>query len=143
MKIGLDIHGVLDSRPEFFSSLTKTLKAAGWEIHIITGGSIEEGTVIEELSDLDIHYTHVLSVYDHLKGIGAKTNEELGIASRYPFPDETWNTVKAEYCAKHGIDMHIDDMPEYLEHFTTPYMLHKDKNRNHRGQYGKHDEQDV
>ena len=140
MKLGLDIHGVIDSRPEFFSALTKALIGAGWEIHIMTGGSIKEGTVIQELMDCGVSYTHILSIYDHLKEIGAKTNSELGIASRYPFPDETWNTVKAQYCVENGIDMHIDDMPEYLEHFTTPFMTHIDKNRNHRGQFGEHKE---
>jgi hypothetical protein len=140
MKLGLDIHGVLDVQPKFFSKLTKDLVAAGWEIHIITGGSAIESNVLQELEDCSIAYTHFFSVYDHLIEVGAKTNEELGIASRYPFPDETWNKVKSIYCEKHGIDMHIDDMPEYLEHFTTPYMTHIDKNRNHRGQFGRHDD---
>lgn len=140
MKIGLDIHGVLDARPEFFSELTKLFVTNGHEVHIITGGSAKEGTVLQELDDLNISYTHLLSVYDYLKEVGAKTNEELGIASRYPFPDETWNTVKAEYCAKHGIDMHFDDMQEYLKHFTTPYLFTCDPARNHRGQFGTHSE---
>ncbi len=139
MKLGLDIHGVIDVRPEFFSKLTENLLYFGWEIHVITGSSIKEGNVLEELTRMDIHYTHTFSVYDHLKEIGAKTNEELGIASRYPFPDEIWNVIKSEYCAKHDIDMHIDDMSEYLEHFTTPFMTHKDPNRNHRGQFGEHE----
>lgn len=138
MKIGFDIHGVVDVQPAFFSMLTKLLVDNGHEVHIITGGSVKEGTVLKELEDMNITYTHLLSVFDYLKDIGAKTNEELGIASRYPFPDETWNTVKAEYCAKHGIDMHFDDMQEYLTHFTTPYLFTCDPARNHRGQFGTH-----
>lgn len=78
-------------------------------------------------------WTHEFSVYDHLRGIGAKTNEELGIAS-HPFPDETWNKVKAQYCREHNIDLHIDDMQQYLSYFTTPYMLYKDPKRKHRGE---------
>ena len=140
MKLGLDIHGVLDSRQEFFSALTKVLVAAGWEIHIITGGSALEGNVVQECKDLDISYTHFFSVFDHLKAIKAKTNEELGIASRWPFPDEVWNTAKAVYCRENNIDMHIDDMPEYMEFFTTPFMTHIDKDRNHRGQYGTNED---
>lgn len=136
MKLGLDIHGVLDVRPKFFSELTKVLVAAGWEVHIITGGSAIESNVLQECKDLNITYTHFFSVFDYLKEIGASTNEELGIASRWPFPDETWNLAKSKYCEEHQIDMHIDDMPEYLVHFTTPFMTHIDKNRNHRGQYG-------
>lgn len=138
MKLGLDIHGVLDNNPTFFSKLAKDLKNAGWEIHVITGGSLTNGEIKDELIRLDVPYDKIFSIYDHLKETGAKTNEELGIASKYPFPDETWNMVKAEYCRDNQIDMHIDDMPEYLEYFTTPYMLHKDKTRNHRGQFGTH-----
>lgn len=138
MKLGLDIHGVLDVNPKFFCELTKALVCAGWEVHIITGSPVEQ--VKREMNELKISYTHIFSVYDHLIETEAKTNEELGIASRYPFPDETWNKVKSIYCKKHEIDMHIDDMLEYLESFTTPYMTHVDKNRNHRKQFGRHDE---
>lgn len=136
MKLGLDIHGVLDVRVEFFSKLTKVLINAGWEIHIITGSGTEQAK--REMTELGMSYTHIFSVCDHLVKTGAKTNAELGIASRYPFPDETWNKVKSIYCIENKIDMHIDDMPEYLEHFSTPFMTHIDKNRNHRGQFGKH-----
>jgi len=140
MKIGLDIHGVIDSKPEFFSGLTHALKAGSWEVHIITGGSLKNGEIIKHLESMNVVYTHVFSVFDHLVENKAKTNEELGIASRWPFPDDTWNKVKSKYCEKHGIDMHIDDMQEYLEHFKTPFMSYKDKDRNHKGQFGEHDE---
>jgi len=139
MKLGLDIHGVIDNKPEYFRKMAADLQYAGWEIHIITGGSLQNGEIEKELKKMGIVYTHIFSVYDHLSDTKAKTNEELGIASRYPFPDETWNKVKSIYCEKEGIDMHIDDMPEYLEYFTTPYMLHKDRSRNHKGQFGKHE----
>ena len=138
MKVGLDIHGVLDVRPEFFAELSKLFIAAGHEVHIITGGSFTDGSLQAELESYNIEYTHKFSIYDHLKNIGAKTNEELGIASRYPFPDETWNTVKAEYCERNQIDMHFDDMNEYLRYFTTPYLFTCDPKRNHRGQFGAH-----
>ena len=138
MKLGLDIHGVIDNKPEFFSELSNILTDSGNEVHIITGGSLKDGTIEKELKEMNISYTHMFSVYDFLKETKAKTNKELGIASRYPFPDEIWHSVKSKYCAKHNIDMHIDDMIEYLRYFTTPYMLHKDEDRNHRGQFGKH-----
>lgn len=135
MKLGLDIHGVLDHNPELFTHLAKKYV----EIHIITGGSFkdEKYDLVGELlayGNGKKWWTHEFSVYDHLMEIGAKTNEELGIASHYPFPDETWNKIKAEYCAQNGIDLHIDDMAQYLTYFTTPYMLYKDPNRKHRDQ---------
>ena len=138
MKLGLDIHGVIDNKPEFFSELSHILVNSLNEVHIITGGSLRNGEIEKELARMNIVYTHIFSVYDYLQKTGAKTNEELGIASRYPFPDETWNSVKARYCEREDVDMHIDDMAEYLRYFTTPYMLHKDDSRNHRGQFGTH-----
>ena len=67
MKIGLDIHGVLDVNTKFFSQLTEALMYFGWEIHIITGGSLENGDIERHLSKLDIHYTHIFSVYEQPK----------------------------------------------------------------------------
>jgi len=139
-KLGLDVHGVLDADPELFLLIADEYE----EVHILTGGSF-----LNKKYDLegDLYnfggegnttkwWTHQFSIYDHLIEEGAKTNEELGIASHHPFPDETWNKVKAIYCREYKIDLHIDDMRQYLEHFTTPYMLYKDPKRNHRGQFG-------
>ncbi len=37
-KLGLDIHGVVDAMPDFFSFLTDSFIKNGGEVHIITGG---------------------------------------------------------------------------------------------------------
>ena len=42
MKIGLDLHGVISDQPEFFKQLMRSLRNQSWEVHIITGGSIEK-----------------------------------------------------------------------------------------------------
>ena len=42
MKLGLDIHGVIDKRPEDFASLAAAVIWTGGEVHIITGGSVTE-----------------------------------------------------------------------------------------------------
>jgi len=137
MKLGLDIHGVIDTNTKFFMDLVKHYD----EVHIITGASFKDGKLKQELLQFNngVQFWHkTFSIYDHLISLGEKTNEELGIASHHPFPDSVWNMVKAKYCEEHKIDMHIDDMMEYLQYFTTPYMLHKDPRRNHRGQFGRH-----
>lgn len=141
-KLGLDVHGVLDSNPKLFIHIAEQYD----EVHIITGGSFANPkyNLEDQIAQFAWDYynedrkwwTHQFSIYDYLLENGAKTNEELGIASHHPFPDETWNVVKANYCREHGIDLHIDDMHQYLVHFTTPYMLYKDPKRNHRGQFG-------
>ena len=139
-KIGLDIHGVLDAQPKLLIAMAMQYD----EVHVITGGSFTDTNYdlegdLYKLGEQYFGYkvkwwTHEFSVYDHLLDIGAKTNEELGIASHHPFPDETWNKVKAEYCTEHNIDLHVDDMMQYLEYFTTPFMFFKDPTRKHRGQ---------
>lgn len=135
MKLGLDIHGVLDTNPELFTHIAKQYD----EVHIITGGSFDntDYTLLYDLygyGDGKKWWTHQFSIYDHLLDTKAKTNDELGVASHHPFPDETWNKIKAEYCVKHEIDLHIDDMQQYLTYFTTPYMLYKNHERKHRGE---------
>lgn len=141
MKLGLDIHGVIDTNPEFFVTMAKACRAAGHEVHIITGGSNDNDWIKNELlgyNDGEVWWNALFSIKDHLRDAKAFTCEELGIASKWPFPELTWNIVKSEYCRENQIDMMIDDMPEYLVHFTTPYMQHKIIGRNHRGQFGKH-----
>mgnify|MGYP000751541977 CR=1 FL=1 len=41
-KLGLDIHGVVDAMPEFFSFLTDSFVKNGGEVHLITGGHWDE-----------------------------------------------------------------------------------------------------
>ena len=42
MKLGLDLHGVITDRPEFFSELSKIFIDNGHEVHIVTGGMIND-----------------------------------------------------------------------------------------------------
>ena len=70
-KIGIDIHGVLDTLPEFFSFLAESVIKNNGEVHIITGGEWTE-KLEKQLSS--IKYTHKFSVYEHL----LKTAETLG-----------------------------------------------------------------
>jgi hypothetical protein len=127
MKLGLDIHGVIDSNPGIFSFLSKIVIESEGEVHIITGGTWNEDlkNLVEESG---IVYTHSFSVYDHLKSIGA---EKMG---RIKFPDGTtqkkfdndlWDSIKGEYCQKNKIDLHIDDTEIYSKYFTTPFLLFK------------------
>lgn len=134
-KIGLDIHGVIDADPDFFVNLASRYS----EVHIITGGR-ESKELIDELLSFNNgkkFWTHFFSVYDHLEKTRAKTNKELGIASRYPFPDTTWNKVKGIYCKENQIDLHYDDMKEYIKHFSTPVCLYRKDPSNPRPHRGK------
>ena len=119
IKIGLDLHGVIDSMPEFFSFFTKAMISAGAEIHIITGGATENDKKL--LKEYNIKYTHFFSILDHHKELGTPTS---GIHPKYGFPmvsDEEWDKTKGEYCRKNNISLHIDDTLAYNDYFNTPF----------------------
>ena len=62
VKIGLDFHGVITDRPEFFSAFSKAVKERGYELHIITGGPRK--TVEDYLNSHNIFYTAVFAILD-------------------------------------------------------------------------------
>lgn len=127
MKLGLDIHGVIDSNPESFAFLSQSVIATGGEVHIITGGSWTED-LENQIREYGIKWTTHFSVYDYLLDSGI---DSIGTIQ---FPDGTiqkkfdfqlWDTIKAGYCRSKNIDLHIDDTEVYSKYFTTPFLLYK------------------
>ena len=122
-KLGLDIHGVVDAMPEFFSFLTDSFIKNGGEVHIITGGRWDD-EFETMLTRFGIKWTHKFSVYDYLKENGAEQNGKIqfpdGTIQR-KFNDEDWDKVKSDYCREHNISLHIDDTLAYNNYFTTPF----------------------
>ena len=127
MRLGLDIHGVIDSNPESFSFLSRSVIAAGGEVHIVTGGSWTE-ELESQIRKAGVEWTHYFSVYDYLM--------ESGIPSigKIQFPDGTvqekfdsdlWDTIKGGYCRSEDIELHIDDTEAYARYFTTPFLLYR------------------
>jgi hypothetical protein len=141
IKIGIDIHGVIDSIPNFFSELTKIIVNSGNEVHIITGGSWTK-ELENELKSNGIVWTHHFSVYDFL------IENNTPITGEWQFPDGTiqkrfvdgyWDKVKAEYCKENNISLHLDDTLIYNEFFQTPFARvwthngsHKSPKKDHR-----------
>lgn len=119
MKIGLDIHGVIDTEPELFSKLSNGCIKKGWQVHIITG---QEDTKIlrDTLKEYGIAYSHIFSIISYHKKLGTViTHDEKG----NPWMDEDiWNRTKGGYCLKKGIDIHIDDSYTYGKYFETTYI---------------------
>ena len=127
MKLGLDIHGVIDSNPESFAFMSQSVIANNGEVHIITGGSWTS-ELEEQLKGYGIKWTSHFSVYDYLLESGI---DSIGTIQ---FPDGTiqkkldyhlWDTIKAGYCKSNNIDLHIDDTEVYSKYFTTPFLLYK------------------
>ena len=122
-KLGVDIHGVIDAMPEFFSFLTTTFISGGGEVHIITGGSWDRD-LEDQLRAYGVKWTHSFSIYDHLVESGAPSNGEVQFPDgtiQKKFSNSDWDSVKGEYCREHNISMHIDDTLIYNETFTTPF----------------------
>lgn len=122
MKIGIDIHGVGNKLPEFFSELSRLFIESGGEIHIMIGKMKSHGA-IDEIENLGIKYTHFFSVADHHRELGTKMwYDKKG----NPWvSNEDWDKTKAEYAKKHGLDVVIDDTHRYHKYFTTPFMYVK------------------
>ena len=122
MKIGIDIHGVLDTNP-FFKQMALSMRHDGDEVHIITGTSTE--LALKDLEKLDMHkgfhYTHLYSITDDLISRGIPVEWKDGNNPFFPY--EEWDKAKAEYCAKNGIGIHFDDTKRYGDYFTTPFAL--------------------
>ena len=119
IKIGLDVHGVVTDHPnpKFIVELTKTLVAAGHEVHILSGPT--KSYIEKELKPFEITYTHIFSIEDHLisKGLPYTMNKkEEKIFNRYE-----WDRAKGDYCAENNIDLHLDDSDIYQGFFRTPY----------------------
>lgn len=124
MKIGLDIHGVCDSHPEFFSELSRLFVEAEHEVHIITGRRASDGA-IKEIEELGLTYTHFFSISDfHDNSNSEVTNDENG----NPWmDDETWDRTKGDYCQRNEIDFCLDDTERYGKYFKTPFAFMKIK----------------
>lgn len=121
MKIGIDIHGVLDKHA-FFKRMALAMRHIGDEVHIITGTS--EKSALEDLRKLGIfewYYTHLYSITDDLISRGIPVEWKDGNNPLFPY--EEWDKAKAEYCTRNKIDIHFDDTIKYGDYFTTPFAL--------------------
>ena len=112
LKVGLDIHGVIDTYPERFKLLSNALFNDGAEVHVITGVKRDDA-IEKQLAQAGIQYTHYFSIVDSLEAQDAIRWED-GL----PYADDAkWNVAKRDYCDEQGIDFMIDDSPIYRETF--------------------------
>ena len=125
IKIGLDIHGVINENPEFFVSFANLIRNNGGEIHIITGNPHSEA-VSELLSynNGDKWWDHFFSIDDYL--LGKNIPYTIDKRGGRIYDDLEWNRAKGIYCAENKIDIHIDDSERYKDYFSTPYLCVKD-----------------
>lgn len=114
MKIGLDIHGVIDAHPNIFAVLTKNWIDKGHEIYIITGQEWQKAKPIVEASQVQYH--HHFSIVDYHIGIGTKMYARTDKDGWWMDSIE-WNKSKGQYVDRENIQLHFDDSKEYLKYF--------------------------
>lgn len=127
MKLGLDIHGVLDANPKDFVTIAKSVRTGGGEVHVITGSSHDDelDEYLLNLSGGEVFWDKLVSIQDEL--IKSVQPEGINKYGRPYWYDKDWDRVKGDYCAKHNIDLHYDDTDRYLDYFTTPVILYSGK----------------
>lgn len=125
MKLGLDMHGVIDSDPIFFSDISRHLINGGHEVFIITGK--EDGPILtKEILDCRMTYTSILSITTYHKQIGTYIKYKNGDPNRPLIAPPKWDRTKADFCRRLDIDIMIDDSKiygRYFEDLRTQYIL--------------------
>jgi hypothetical protein len=134
MKIGVDLHGVIDNDPEWFHRFLGNLlvecgrwKDRAFTVCIVSGPPKED--ILRELKKHGflpgMDFDEVYSVVDHLKEKGVEMWQDE--RRRWWTHDKIWWKAKAEICEKQNIDIMIDDKKEWGAHFKnikTKFLLY-------------------
>jgi hypothetical protein len=128
LKVGIDVHGVIDTFPNDFKRLSAALIAAGHEVHIVTGLKYD-GHIAEELAAAGIEYTDFFSIVDQLEEDGVEIEWRDGLPWA---PDKPWNEAKSKYCEDIHMDIMIDDSYIYRDTFDNIstvflHLINKDR----------------
>lgn len=129
MKVGFDIHGVIDTFEVFQDMIAKYINDPDVDVYVLSG--LEEKYLEKEVGHLiDLSKVTYFSVTDYLVRSGAKVEWINGL----PWADdEEWNRAKAAYCRLVGIDILFDDSPTYapyFDHVDTIYcQIHNPKRK--------------
>jgi len=123
IKIGIDVHGMLDKRPHFWVAFAKSVHNHGGKIYIVTGKSW--GRDIEEqllgYNNGEKWWDEYFSIDDHLR-CDKKLDHFIDYKGGRSYSEEEWNRAKSVYCREECIDIMFDDSPRYGTYFETPYF---------------------
>lgn len=119
MKIGLDLHGVIDDDPDMFKKVMTLMHLQDREVYIVSGPPKED--IIAELNELGfekgVHYEEVYSIVDFLKESGVRMwQDERG---RWWSNDEDWLSSKAKICDSLSLEYMLDDKEMYRPAFDS------------------------
>ncbi len=131
IKVGIDIHGVINKDPEFFSMFTHRLKAKGHEIHILTGRELSDD-LFNRIDNFGIRYDNVFSITSYHKEIGTYIAYLNGDPTQPLIAPPIWDSTKAGYAKDRGLCIHIDDSSVYGRYFAgtnTQYIQYTSEMR--------------
>ena len=129
IRLGLDVHGVIDDDPEFFTSMAWYILKKKGQIYIITGRE-DCPDLHKELEELGMNsslYDGILSITTHQIAQGTPISYLDDRKSQPVMEPKIWNPTKAALGASAGIDVMIDDSPIYGEFFRdikTQYITY-------------------
>lgn len=119
MKIGFDLHGVLNTKPKKFQKLLKELIQDHHKVVVVSGPPVAE--IIHKVLKLKyspgMHYTGVISVVDYLRFRGVKMWQDA--KGMWWASEEDWWSSKAKICEEYNVDVLIDDHHEYGSYFSS------------------------
>ena len=118
MKIGLDIHGVINKNPKKFVDLALKFRARGDLIYIITGETLSNDLINELLSynNNERFWDELVSIQDNLLSFIVPTGTDK--KGRPVFDDYRWDSFKGKFCDELDIDLMIDDTKRYGKYFN-------------------------
>lgn len=125
IKLGLDLHGVIDQDPHFFATLSYHLRIEGHEVHILTGRELCD-ELLAQLERFNIGYTELFSITSYHKEIGTHVSYKDDDPNWPLIAPPKWDPTKAGYAERAGLGLHIDDSPIYGKFFEgrTQYLLY-------------------
>jgi len=126
MKLGIDLHGVIDSNPDLFKNLLTLMSLQNKEVYVVSGPPKVD--IIIELNNLgferELHYKDVYSIVDFLKESGV----EMWLKNyRWWCNKKDWQESKAKICNSLSLEYMIDDKEMYRKAFDnikTKFVLY-------------------
>ena len=128
MKIGIDLHGVIDDDPLLFRSL---MSLQNREVYIVSGPP--KADIIAELDKLGFkkstHYKEAYSIVDFLKESGVEMWQDKN--GRWWSNTKDWVESKAKICDRLSLEYMLDDQEMYRAAFDdikTRFVLYRREN---------------
>jgi hypothetical protein len=128
MRLGLDIHGVIDTYPEKMIELAQNTIKLGGKVFIITGPPIQKAkpelfNIMDKYGVKTPFWDKIYSIVDYMKENGIRTRVDSE-GQVWAINDEDWNAVKGKIAKDIQLDLHIDDTEAYGEYFPPGVFCH-------------------